>query len=100
MYAKIISKDRSDLIEKIRFSNQRKSVKDKVLESRKNLEICQMNLQEKQKKVSIVEKPEKVEKMEKMEKAEKVERREKSLQFRKKTKSVDLKLITKEDDNF
>lgn len=31
MYAKIISKDRSDLIEKIRFSNQRKSIRDKVL---------------------------------------------------------------------
>lgn len=89
MYAKIISKDRSDLIEKIRFSNQRKSIRDKVLESKKNLEICQMNLQEKQKKMIIIP-----------DKPEKIEKKEKSLQFRKKTRSVDLKLITKEEDNF
>ena len=88
MYAKIISKDRSDLIEKIRFSNQRRSIKDKVLESKKNLEICQMNLQEKQKKSIIADKP------------EKAERKERSVHFRKKTRSVDLKLITKEEDNF
>jgi hypothetical protein len=91
MYAKIISKDRSDLVEKIRFSNQKKSVKDKILESRKNLEICQINLLEKQKKLSFVEK---------VEKKEEKPPSKSLIKFRKKTKSVDFKILAKEEENF
>lgn len=91
MYAKIISKDRSELIEKIKFTNQKKHPKDNRLESRKNLEICQINLLEKQKKMSL---------------AERAAKREKTgnqslLKFRKKTQSVDQRaLLAREEENF
>jgi hypothetical protein len=45
MYAKIITKDKSELLEKIKFTNQKKYVKEKILENKKNLEICHINLQ-------------------------------------------------------
>jgi hypothetical protein len=91
MYAKIISKDRSELIEKIKFSNTRRQVREDRLESRKNLEICQMNLfEKKQKKMSLADKGEREEK----------EVSKGLLKFRKKTRSVEQRMLRKEEENF
>jgi hypothetical protein len=91
MYAKIISKDRSELIEKIKFSNTRRQVREDRLESRKNLEICQMNLfEKKQKKMSLADKGEREEK----------EVSKELLKFRKKTRSVEQRMLRKEEENF
>lgn len=60
MYAKIISKDnKGDIVEKMNISNQRKFIKDKILESTKNLEARQVVFFHKSRKMSLTEKGEK-----------------------------------------
>jgi hypothetical protein len=55
LFSRIVSKDRGDLLDKIRICNQKKMLKDQLLESSKNLEARQIVLSEKIKKYSFIE---------------------------------------------
>jgi len=56
LFSRIISKDKGDLLDRMKSCNQKKLIKDKIMESSKNLEAKQIILAEKQKKYSFVEK--------------------------------------------
>lgn len=54
LFAKIVSKDKNELLDRIRMCNQSKLLKEKLMESSKNLEAKQMVLVEKVKKFSFL----------------------------------------------